>query len=231
MTISVVGKNEAVGTGPSVAVTEPVATGNNDMLFCFAVSAKGSALTFPPGWTTIAAFTSSSATQAMWSVGYIRRGPAAYSTAQMTWTLTGSVYREIYLVALHSNTTWPVLDAQSAAGGTGTTAVAAHNIDPPVVTAGTAPTVALAGGLFWGGASGVWTFSAGYTAQTTNSATADVILESKALAVTGSEDPGTATGGAATSSDWWDGFTVTWADAQPIWYPSGPKGSEQMRPA
>lgn len=203
------GRSEVVGTGTSPTLSEPAAAKNGDVLFAFALSSAAGAVTRPAGWTPLYA---AATANVAWDVSWIRRGETAPS---LTWGLTGSVYREIYVVCLQSTAGIITLAAQSASGTTGNSALVGP--DPPPATP-TAPTsLALCMGFhFDGSVTSAWA-CAGYTAQTVNALGDDGCLFSKALSVAGIEDPPQwTTGASGTLNDFWNGATVTFTDVPPV---------------
>lgn len=196
-----------VGTGTSPTVVEPTASKNGDVLFAFALAAIAGAVARPAGWTPLYV---ASGVNTMWDVSWIQRTEV---TPNLTWTLTGSVYREIYVVCLQRNGDGPFrIDAQSASG-VFTSAVALTGPNPPPATV-TAPSgLALCcGHHFDGSVTSVWA-CAGYTAQTANALGDDGCMFSKSLAVAGIEDPPQwTTGASAALNDLWNGATVIFTD-------------------
>lgn len=198
------GRAEVVGTGTSPTVTEPTAAKNGDVLFAFALAAVAGAITRPAGWSPLYL---AAASASGWDVSWIRRGETA---PNLTWGLTGSVYREVYVVCLQRNGAGPItLHAQSASGAV-TDASTANPNPPPLTT--TAPTaLALCCGQQFGVSATTWA-CAGYTVQTSNGSSFDGGLFSKALSVAGIEDPPQWTGTAPPSSNLWDGATIAFTD-------------------
>lgn len=192
------------GTGTSPTAVEPAAKVNGDVFVALALSAASGAITNPAGWTNLYNGTQTGVT---WRVAWIQRGASA---PNLTWGLTGSVYREVYIVCLHPTSPGTItLDSQSAAGTSGT---GSTNPDPPTTTAVASSSMAIAGGLnFFGSGTGGWTVSTGYTIRTANTNGDDGFLESKALAASGVENP-SAVGNVGGSGDFWHGFTLTFTD-------------------
>lgn len=199
------GRSEVVGTGTSPTLAEPAAAKNGDVLFAFALSTAAGAVTRPANWLPLYAAT---ATNTSWDVSWIRRGEVAPS---LTWGLTGSVYREVYVVCLQSTTGTITLASQSASGTVGSGTLVGP--DPPPTTPTAPNSLALCMGFhFDGSVTSAWA-CAGYTVQTVNAIGDDACLFSKSLSVAGIEDPPQwTTGGSATISDFWNGGTVTFTD-------------------
>ena len=201
MAVTVRSLREVVGSGTSPTLTEPAGAANGDVLIALSLCVSTNALTRPTGWTELYAGTQNAV---MWNVSWVQRGGSAPS---LTWTHTGTIWREVFIVCLQGAAAI-TLDSQSAAG----TSLTATNPDPPATTAVAATSLAIAGGLNWNGSSaGGYTVSSGYTVQTTNTQTWGGLVQSKALSAAGVEDPNAFTN--ATSSDVWNGFTVTFTDA------------------
>lgn len=196
------GRAEVVGTGTSPTVTEPTAAKNGDVLLAFALSTTAGAITRPAGWSPLYVGTAgTTGFDACW----IRRGETAPA---LTWTVTGSVYREVFVVCLQRDGAGPILlHAQSAAGATATGSAVQPN--PPPVTSTTPTWLAICVGLNFG-ATGTWA-CANFTARTSGGAAFDGGVFSRALTAPGIEDPplwsGTLAGG-----DLWDGATVAFTD-------------------
>ena len=85
-----------------------------------------------------------------------------------------------------------------------------HNPDPPAVTAVVSNAMSVAGSINNGGSGGGgWTAPSAYTLRSDNTPVNDTMLATKTLSASGSENPGTFTGAASNTVDWWDGFTIT----------------------
>lgn len=201
------GHTELITTGTSPTLAEPSGIKVGDVLFVAAVCAVAGAMVRPAGWTPLflgvqGAF--------QWDVAWVRRGQAAPS---LTWTLTGSVYQEIYLVRLTSlNGAGPVLlHAQSASGAAVGSSTAKP--DPPPVTITVPSALVLCTGANWAGSiTSAWGCP-GYTAETTNAIADDACLFSKAVGAAGIEDPAVWTTGTITpGNDLWNGATVAFTD-------------------
>lgn len=192
-----------------VTMTEPSGTANGDILVAvlYVDDDQTGTLTLPGSWTS-RYFGISENSQFTWSVSTIVRGGSAPS---LTWSWTNSVLFEMHLFAISgANTT---IDSLSADGGTGPQPPAPHNPDPPSTTATGAATLALAGGMNRGGSDpSPWTASSGYTIVSDNGvAGRRVVVEKKVLTGSG-ENPGAVSGAINAERDWWDGFTMTFAN-------------------
>lgn len=205
MSVTVRSRSEVVGTGTSPTLSEPAGASSGDMLVALALSDTAGAITQPSGWTSKYSGTQGGVT---WVVSIVARGSSA---PNLTWTVTGTVYREIYIVCLQGSSTVS-LDSVSASGGTGNSGT--HNPNPPSTTAVATSSLAVAGGINFGGSNtGGWTPSTNYTMQTNNADGDDGIVETRSLISAGVEDP-SAVGNVIVggSKDWWDGFTMTFTD-------------------
>jgi hypothetical protein len=193
--------------GTSPTATEPAGAASGDALLALYATASGASPTLPAGWTTLYGPTTQGGV--VFRVGYLIRGGSAPSYA---FTHTGSVYRELHVLCFQGAAAI-TLDSQSSAGATGSTV--SHNPDPPATTAVASSSLAVAGGINWGGSVSGWSGGAGYTVRSDNTAGNDCVIVDKSLAAPGSENPaafsGAISGGGA--QDWWDGFTVTFTDA------------------
>jgi hypothetical protein len=187
--------------------TEPSGAVSGDALIAYCLFASGSSTAanaaHPSGWTLLY-----SVTQGAFkcNVAYIIRGGSAPT---LQWTTAGSsIYREIQILCL-TGAASITLDAQSAAGTTG---LSIHTPNPPAVTAIASTSLAVCGGMNFAGYTGV-AGPTGYTFRTdTTNGLYDGGMATKSLAASGSEDPAAFGGTWANSSDWWDGFTVTFTD-------------------
>jgi hypothetical protein len=184
--------------------TEPAGAVSGDVLIAMVVADAATTIGKPAGWTQLYTGTQGGMD---FEVDYIVRGGSAPS---LTWTFSGSsIYREIQILALKSDTTSVVLDSQSSSGGTGN---ASHNPDPPATTAVASASLSVTGGASFN-YTGNWAAQSGYTIRTHNTGSAyDGAMCTKSLAASGSENPAAFTGLTATG-DYWDGFTVTFTDA------------------
>lgn len=212
--VTVRSKNQGGGSASTgdTTVTEPAGCASGDVEVALALADIGTSLTRPTGWTQIAAYVGST-TAMMWEVDYITRGGSAPS---LTWTVTGTTkYREVYIVCLQGAAAI-TLDSQSATGASGTSGntTPSHDPDPPATIAVATTSLAIAGGINYGGSlAGGYTVSTGYTVQTSNVAGLSGVIESKSLSAAGSENPSAITNDVNGVQDYWDGFTVTFTDA------------------
>lgn len=207
MAVTFRSKSFAAATGTSPTVAEPAGAVSGDMLVALAIASSAAAVTLPAGWTKPTGF---SGTQGVfsWAMGYVARGGSAPS---LTFTLSGgSQPYEIHILALKPGVNTVAFDSTSAAGSTGNSA---HQPDPPVTTAVKTTTLAVAGGVQFGGSlAGGWTNSAGYVVRSDNTAGNDGFLEDKSLSASGTENPAAIANGATGLQDWWDGGTLTFTD-------------------
>lgn len=203
------GRSEAVGTGTSPTLAEPTAAVPGDILFAFALGSSAAALTRPAGWLPLYVGTQGAI---MWDVSFIQRGAA---TPGLTWVVSGSVYREVYVVNIKSVNPQLALRVSdlSAPAVQGTGIETQINVPPVRMTP--ASGLVLTGGCTNAGSIAGWIASAGYTIQTLNATQDDGIIESKQLFQAGIETPAAITGGISSSTDWWDGFTLVFTD-EPI---------------
>lgn len=193
------------GTGTSPTAVEPTGCTSGDMLVALAES-DTSAITQPTGWTQD--FTGTQGAL-HWSVSHIARAGSAPS---LVWTVTGSVYREVHLACLMPATGTVAFDSKSAAGTSGNGA--SSNPNPPATTAVASASLAIAGGLNdAGAAAGGWTASAGYTMKTGTALQDSGFLETKTLSAAGSEDPAAVANAPGSTTDFWNGFTMTFAES------------------
>lgn len=202
MAVTFRSKNEVVGTGTSPTVTEPASAASGDMLLAFYLTTNTGAPTLPAGWTSIY---NGSSTNTAWRVGYISRGGSAPSYA---FTHTGNIYREAHVMCVQGATTI-TFDAQSTTGSVVTSSSLGPN--PTAVVAVAASSLAVAGGFNFG-TSGTWTAPSGYTLRTLNTGGIDVVMATKSLAASGSEDPAVFTISAVVADNLWNGFAVTFTD-------------------
>lgn len=189
-----------VGTSPTA--TEPAGAASGDYIVAVYATASGAAPTLPAGWTTLYGPTTQGAF--VFRVGVISRGGSAPSYA---FTHTGSVYRELHVLCFQPASGTVTLDSQSATGGTGN--ANGHPPDPPATTAVASASLAVTGGINWGGTITAWTAPIGYTIRSDNSAGNDCVVADKTLSASGSENPGAFAGIVVGSQDYWDGFTIT----------------------
>jgi len=191
-------------TGTSPSFSEPASAANGDALIVLYVCDAGGAPTFPGGWTSLYNGTQGAVT---WRAGYQIRSGAP----NMGFTHTGSIYYEISVCCLTGTTTL-ALDSQSSTGSTGNGAN--HNPDMPSTTAVASASMAIAGGINYGGSQGGgWTASSGYTFRSRNTTGDDSGMETKSLASAGAENPGAWANVVLGNQDWWDGFTLTFTES------------------
>jgi hypothetical protein len=200
--------SHAIGTGTAPTLAEPSGTAPGDFLLALGVADALTGFAPPPEWTKLYSVRTTGAFPVDAHLVFIQRRTTA---PNLVWALTGSHYREVYILAVTSSLGWPIrIDALSQSGAFGTTSSAAHNPDPPAVSAVAPSCLSIAGGMFYGGSTTAWGASAGYVIQTNNVAGNDGLMEAKTLASSGNEDPGVTSGGAGSfSRDFWDGFTLT----------------------
>lgn len=212
MAVFVQSRSESVGTlaGPMTLV-EPNLAQQGDMLIAFALCQGGSRMSAPLGWTTL--YTGTVTNNTDWIVSYINRGASAPS---LSWTYTGNVYRECFIVCLRSddpNAIGIKIDSRSASGTTG---VGPANPNAPATTAVAANVCAISGGMDWGGstllATPAWVEPVGYALQSDNTPGSDGYLMSAEGLAAGTVDPGQMSGVGTAGGDFWNGFTVTVTD-------------------
>jgi hypothetical protein len=193
------------------ALSEPAGTVSGDFLIALVlVNQTSHIITRPTGWTNLYNLVSPASTGSVTAgfccdVSYIIRGGSAPS---LSWTAAagGTIqYWEGHILGFTGVDNVSPIDANSAAGttGTGTTAP-----DPPAATAIGTNDMAIALGIQWAGANTTWTAPTGYTLRSDNTAGNDGIMASKLLSSSGSEDPSAFTTGVLSSSDFWNGATV-----------------------
>lgn len=195
----------ALGTSPTVA--EPAGAASGDVLVAIAICDVAGAVTLPAGWTTPTGYRATQGVIAF-AAGYVARGASA---PNLTFGLTGSVNYEIHIVALSPGVNTVSFDSASAAGAVG--AGVSHAPDPPATIAVKTTSMAVAGGVNFGGAlAGGWGASTGYVIDNATAGN-DGFLETKSLVASGSENPAAVTNFPTTGvPDWWDGFTMTFTD-------------------
>lgn len=192
------------GTGTSQTATEPASAASGDMLVALCIA--GAVISQPTGWTQAFKDTQGGVS---WVVSYVSRGGSAPSLA---WTWAGSVYYELHILCLQPGVNTVTFDAVSTAGGKGNGS--GHNPDPPAVVAVAASSLALAGGVNYGGSTtGGFTASAGYVVRSDNTVGNDAVMETKSLSASGSENPAAITNIVSGLQDYWDGFAITFTDA------------------
>lgn len=204
-------KNQVIGSGTSPTVTEPASCASGDALIALALTPDTGNPAKPAGWTDLYSGTlGSGAVGVDWLVSYIIRGSSAPS---LTWTITGSVYREVHVLCL-TGAAALVLDSQSSTGGTYTATLNTTDPDPPSTTAVASSSMAVAGALHWAGSSAAWTASTGYTIRTQNTGgtNEDGVMETKSVSASGAENPSAILGTGTVNSSAWHGFTVTFAE-------------------
>lgn len=195
-----------VGTGTSPTATEPTGCVSGDMLVALGESDLAGAIAQPAGWTQDYKSTQGAIA---WVVSHVARGGSAPS---LTWTVTGSVYREVHIFCLHPASGTAALDSSSAAGTSGNGATA--NPNPPATTAVASTSMAIAGGINNAGAlTGGWTASTGYTMESTKATGDSGFLEFKSLVASGSEDPAAVANAPGATTDFWNGFTMTFTES------------------
>lgn len=203
MAVTFRSKTLTTGTGTSATATEPAGAASGDLLVAICIA--GAVISQPAGWTQRFKDTQGGVS---WVVSDIPRGASA---PNLGWTWSGSVYYELHLVCLKPGANTVQFDSVSAAGGKGNSV--GHNLDPPATVAVKTTSLAVAGGVNFGGSGvGGWTNSAGYVVRTDNADGRDAVLEDKSLSASGSENPGIIDNEAGGGQDWWDGFTATYTD-------------------
>lgn len=216
-TVSYADNGGAAATG--VTMSEPSGTVAGDVLMMVLyIDGNGAGYTPPASWVSKYANASQNS-QFVWKVETITRGGSAPA---LTWAWTSAVF-EAHLFAISgANTT---IDSVSADGGTGAQAPSPHNPNPPATTATGAATLALAMGMNRGGSDpNPWVASSSpgtYTIVSDNGvAGRRVVVEKRVIAGSG-EDPGAVSGAINADRDWWDGATMTFADAAAASNPTG----------
>lgn len=210
----------SAGTGVNTTITgnstagEPAGAVSGDAEIAICVYASGSTtaanVAHPSGWTLLFSGTQGAF---KWNIAYVIRGGSAPT---LTWTTAGSsIYREIKIIGLTGSAAL-TLDSQSSAGASGN--ASAHNPDPPATTAVQTTSMAVTGGVNFGGASspGPATAPSGYTLRSDGTVAGgyDGQIATKSLAASGAENPaafGSFSDGVGLQ-DYWDGFTVTFTD-------------------
>lgn len=190
-----------VGTGTNPTATEPSGTASGDLLIAtYAVDSPGGTPGIPTGWTSLWSG-ASFGTHFRYNICYIVRGGSAPS---LTFTLTGSQYRELSILGLSGVDGTTPIDSSSTVVSVGSTIILP---DPPATTAVDSAAMAVVLMVFWGGApaSGGWTAPTNYTIRATTGS-AGYGSATRQLAASGSEDPGKF-GGSPIGSD--DGVTMT----------------------
>jgi len=189
---------DVVGTGTSVTGTLPAGTVAGDVLYALYTTANGGNPARPAGWTLIDSGTAG--TQYQWVLA-----AAPYATGlSLAFTHTGSIYRELLLLCVSGGNTSTLRGAFSRT----TPTTGANTINPPSITPQDGGSLALAGGVHWGGSAvGGFGAPAGYAIKNTNTATDDSVLIAKTGAISSPEDPANITN-ANSSTDNWFGFTL-----------------------
>lgn len=208
MAVTFRSKNQTIGSGTSPTVGEPASAASGDALIALAICDNTGNPVKPTGWTDLYSGTSGAAD---FLVSWIARGGSAPS---LTWTLTGSVYREVHILCLTGAVTL-TLDSQSASGSTGSNNLDTVDPDPPATVAVATTSLAVAGAFHYSGSNAAWVAPSGYTIRTQNSggAVEDAVMCTKSLSASGSEDPAAILGTGLTANGYWNGFTVTFTDA------------------
>jgi len=203
MAIAFRNETHSIATGTQPTGTEPTGTVQGDVLVAL-FELEGSTAFIPPaGWTTIFSGTSASS-QFGYYLGYIVRGVSA---PNLTWTYTGTIYRELYILGFSGCDTSNPIDASAQTTSASGVAI---NPDPPPVVAVSSAAMALAIGDNWTGSNpGGWTAPTGYTIVTNNATGNDAAIATKLLSASGTENP-TAFGnvGSSGTTDYWSA-TVT----------------------
>lgn len=195
-----------LGTGTSPTATEPTGCVSGDMLVALGESDLAGAIAQPAGWTQDYKSTQGAIA---WVVSHISRAGSAPS---LTWTVTGTVYREVHIYCLTPASGTVALDSSSAAGTSGNGATS--NPNPPATVAVATTSMAIAGGINNAGAlTGGWGASTGYTMESTKATGDSGFLEVKSLAASGSEDPAAVTNAPGATTDFWNGFTMTFTES------------------
>lgn len=197
MAIAFRNETHTIATSTSPTGTEPTGTVQGDVLVALFIVDAGTTYTAPAGWTTI--YSGVSATSSFrYALMYVVRDASA---PNLTWTYTGSTYRELFILGFSGCDTTDPIDASSQIpSGNGTV-----NPDPPVVTAVSSSAMALAIGINWAGSTtGGWGVPSGYTIRTDNTAANDGVIASKLLTVAGAENPGAFSNAVTTApADYW----------------------------
>jgi hypothetical protein len=181
------------GTAAGATVNEPASAASGDFILAVVLTgSSATSLTRPTGWSNLANGTSQESFFD-YDISYIVRGGSAPSLA---WTWTNSVSYEIHLLAFTGVDATPI-DAQS-----GVTSAFSGAPDPPAVVAATSPTWAIAISLQASGATTVWTAPTNYTLRSDETHENTIAVASRALAATGSEDPGTFAGAFDTGTNY-----------------------------
>lgn len=193
----------AIGTANGATLAEPAGTSSGDLLVALALSGVvTTSLGAPAGWTTINSGNSTN-THFRYIASWVARGGSAPS---LTWTMSTSDYREVYIIAVTGATT-------SALDATGTEAKVGNvnaGPNPPAVTAVDSAALAVALGIQWSGCATAWAHAA-YTIRSNNAAGNDGVVAFRQLSASGSEDPAAFTGQNG-AEDWW-AQTITIAPA------------------
>ncbi len=196
-------ETHTIATSTQPTGTEPTGTVQGDVLVAL-FEVQGSVTYTPPsGWTTIFSGTSFSS-QFKYYLGYIVRGASA---PNLTWSYTGTAYRELYIIGFSGCDTTNPIDASAQIPSA---SAANANPDPPAVTAVSSAAMALAIGDNWTGSNaGGWTPPTGYTVVTNNANGNDCAISTKLLSTSGTENP-SAYGnvGSSSATDYW-AATVT----------------------
>ena len=191
-----------VATGTSVTGVEPSGTVQNDvMVAMYIVADPGGVPGIPSGWTSI--YNGRSSTNHFYyDLCYIVRGASAPS---LTFTHTGSVYRELFILTFSGvDTTTPINASTNGGNFTGNP----PNPDAPSATATVANTMVLAVGIGWDGSTtGGWTAPSGYVIRSDNTVSNDGVIATKALATATAEDPGAFSNAFNAGND--DGWQAT----------------------
>ncbi|HSX06189.1 MAG TPA: hypothetical protein VLG92_00525 [Candidatus Saccharimonadia bacterium] len=196
-------ETHSIATSTQPTGVEPTGTVQGDVLVALFEVQGSTTYTAPAGWTTIFSGTSFSG-QFKYYLGYVVRGA---SPPNLTWSYTGSAYRELYIVGFSGCDTSNPIDASAQIPSA---SAANANPDPPAVTAISSAAMALAIGDNWTGSNaGGWTPPTGYTLVTNNANGNDCGISTKLLSASGTENPGAyGNVGAGGATDYW-AATVT----------------------
>jgi hypothetical protein len=198
MAIAFRNKTMVKGTGTSVTGTEPAGTVQNDVLVAFyTTDGVTTSLGVPTGWTSLSSGVSITPQQ-NYLVCYIVRGASAPS---LTFTHVGSIYRELHILGFSGvDTTYPIDEYETVPS----TNAVGNNPNPPAAIANSSASMALAlGYTFSGSDTGGYGAPSGYSVNSDNTAGNDLVIASKLLSSSGSENPAAFTNTVANSGDNW----------------------------
>jgi hypothetical protein len=197
MAIAFRNESHVTGTGNGATPSEPASAALNDVFAALAFcDTASSSLGIPSGW--ISKFSGVSSNSLFrYDLAWVRRGSSAPS---LSWTMSGSAYREVFIVAYSGCVTSG--DPFEAATDGGNVANGS-NPDCPSVTTINANAMALAAAINWSGSGGGgWTAPSGYTLRTNNAAGNDGMISEKLVVSAGAENPGVYSGAGGTNNVW-----------------------------